>query len=169
MGRLFIRLGAVAGFIGVALGAFGAHMLRAQLSANHFVVFETGVHYQLVHALALVLVGVLMGRRPARLTAAAGWCFAQAPARPEPLPQPPPPPPPEFAGDPELEPQVTIIRRDEQVVEEVRIKGELRYVRVTPRHGRPYFLIPDGNGAPFIRRDSLDSSLKVPMWILVSF
>ena len=76
MGRLFIRLGAVAGFIGVALGAFGAHMLRAQLSANHFVVFETGVLYQMVHALALVLVGVLIGRRPARLTAAAGWCFA---------------------------------------------------------------------------------------------
>ena len=77
--------------------------------------------------------------------------------------------PPEFMGDPDLEPQVTIIRRDEQVVEEVRIKGELRYVRVTPRHGRPYYLIPDANGATFIRRDSLDSSLKVPMWVLFSW
>ena len=54
-------------------------------------------------------------------------------------------------------------------VEEVRIKGELRYVRVTPRHGRPYYLIPDANGATFIRRDSLDSSLKVPMWVLFSW
>ena len=102
------------------------------------------------------------------LTMAAGWSFAQAPSRPEPLPQPPPPPP-DVIGDPELEPQVTILRRDDQVVEEVRIKGELRYVRVTPRHGRPYFLIPDANGATFIRRDSLDSSLKVPMWVLFSF
>lgn len=102
------------------------------------------------------------------LTMATGWSFAQAPARTEPLPQPPPPPP-EFLGDPELAPQVTIIRRDEQVVEEVRINGELRYVRVTPRHGRPYFLIPDANGTTFIRRDSLDSSLKVPMWVLFSF
>ena len=37
-------------------------------------------------------------------------------------------------------------------MEEVRIKGELRYVRVTPRHGRPYFLIPDGNGDILIIR-----------------
>ena len=51
----------------------------------------------------------------------------------------------------------------------MRVKGELRYVRVTPRHGRPYFLIPDVNGATFIRRESLDSSLKVPMWVLFSF
>ena len=102
------------------------------------------------------------------LTMASGLCAAQAPAKTEPLPQPPPPPP-EFMGDPDLEPQVTIIRRDEQVVEEVRIKGELRYVRVTPRHGRPYYLIPDASGATFIRRDSLDSSLKVPMWVLFSW
>jgi hypothetical protein len=101
-------------------------------------------------------------------TMASGLCAAQAPAKTEPLPQPPPPPP-EFIGDPDLEPQVTIIRRDEQVVEEVRIKGELRYVRVTPRHGRPFYLIPDANGATFIRRDSLDSSLKVPMWVLFSW
>jgi len=100
------------------------------------------------------------------LTMAAGWSFAQAPAKTEPLP---PPPPPDVLGDQELEPQVTIIRRDDQVVEEVRVKGELQYVRVTPRHGRPYFLIPDANGATFIRRDSLDSSLKVPMWVLFSF
>ena len=102
------------------------------------------------------------------LTMVAGWSFAQAPAKTEPLPQPPPPPP-DVVSDPELEPQVTIIRRDDQVMEEVRVSGQLRYVRVTPRHGRPYFLIPDANGATFIRRDSLDSSLKVPMWVLFSF
>jgi hypothetical protein len=102
------------------------------------------------------------------VTLAVGASFAQAPAKTQPLPQPPPPPP-DVIGDADLEPQVTIIRREDQVVEEVRIKGELRYVRVTPRHGRPYFLLPDGNGATFIRRDSLDSSLKVPMWVLFSF
>jgi uncharacterized membrane protein YgdD (TMEM256/DUF423 family) len=75
MDRLFIRLGAVAGFVGVALGAFGAHALRARLSAEHLSVFETGVRYQLVHALALVLVGFLIGRRPERLTTVAGWLF----------------------------------------------------------------------------------------------
>ncbi len=75
MDSLFIRLGAVAGFVGVAFGAFGAHALRARLSTDHLAVFETGVRYQLVHALALVLVGVLIARRPARLTTAAGWFF----------------------------------------------------------------------------------------------
>jgi hypothetical protein len=102
------------------------------------------------------------------LTMVAGWSFAQAPAKTEPLPQPPPPPP-DVVSDPELEPQVTIIRRDDQVMEEVRVSGQLRYVRVTPRHGRPYFLVPDVNGTTFIRRDSLDSSVKVPMWVLFSF
>jgi hypothetical protein len=105
---------------------------------------------------------------------AAGLALAQSPVPPPPpLPPPdaaaPPPPPPNYASDPELEPQVTIIRREDQVVEEVRVNGELRYVRVTPRHGRPYFLIPDANGQAFIRRDSLDIQLKVPMWVLFSF
>ena len=112
----------------------------------------------------------MVARRPLLmllLTMAAGWSFAQVPAKTGPLPQPPPPP--DIAGDPGLEPQVTIIRREDQVIEEVRVNGELRYVRVTPRHGRAYFLIPDANGATFIRRDSLDSSLKVPMWVLFSF
>lgn len=114
---------------------------------------------------------IIRGRFFAMLALAsiAGWSFAQAPAKTEPLPTPPPPPPDVTASDVELEPQVTIIRREDQVVEEVRVRGELRYVRVTPRHGRPYFLIPDANGATFIRRDSTDSTLKVPMWVLFSF
>jgi hypothetical protein len=89
---------------------------------------------------------------------------------------PPPPPlppqgaaPPPLAGDPELEPQVTIIRRDTETVEEVRINGELKFVRVTPLHGRPYYLVPDPNGFQFIRRDSLDTGLKVPLWVLFSW
>ncbi len=94
-------------------------------------------------------------------------------------PAPPPPPlpaegavgtPPPFAGDPALEPQVTIIHRDNETVEEVRVGGELRYVRVTPRHGRPYFLVPDQNGGQFIRRDTLDTTaVKAPMWMLLSW
>ena len=92
-------------------------------------------------------------------------------------PAPPPPPlpaegasPPSFAGDPALEPQVTIIRRETETVEEVRIGGELKFVRVTPQHGRPYFLVPDGMGGQFIRRDTLDTTaVKVPMWLLLSW
>jgi len=106
---------------------------------------------------------------------AAPLCLAQAPPGPPPLPPPPiasttpPPPPPDLASDADLEPQVTIIRREGEVVEEVRIQGELRFVKVTPRNGRPYYLVPDAGGHAFLRRDSLDISLKVPMWVLFSF
>lgn len=103
------------------------------------------------------------------LALAAGSASAQGPAKAPSPAEPPPIPPPDATGDSDLAPQVTIIRRDQQVIEEVRIKGELRYIRVTPLHGRPYYLIPDVNGATYIRRDSLDSSLKVPLWVLFSF
>jgi len=103
----------------------------------------------------------------ASLMVAAAVACSQTP--PAPKVDPTPPPPPDLSGDPEVEPQVTIIRREDQVVEEVRIRGELRYIRVTPRGGRPYFLFPDQNGNTYIRRDSLDPTLKVPMWVLFSF
>jgi hypothetical protein len=103
---------------------------------------------------------------PALLFAAA-TATAQTP--PPPKVDTAPPPPPDFSGDADLEPQVTIIRRDNDVVEEVRTNGQLRYVRVTPRNGKPYYLLPDQNGNTYIRRDSLDPTLKVPMWVLFSF
>jgi uncharacterized membrane protein YgdD (TMEM256/DUF423 family) len=59
--KFFIQAGAVLGLLGVALGAFGAHALRAMLDASgRAATFETAVKYQFYHALALVMVGVLM-------------------------------------------------------------------------------------------------------------
>ncbi|WP_420146867.1 DUF423 domain-containing protein [Spirosoma sp.] len=59
--KFFIQSGAVLGLLGVAVGAFGAHALRAMLEASgRTATFETAVKYQFYHALALVLVGVLM-------------------------------------------------------------------------------------------------------------
>jgi uncharacterized membrane protein YgdD (TMEM256/DUF423 family) len=75
MERTFLFLGAVAGFTGIALGAFGAHGLRARLSPDMLAVFETGVRYHMYHALALTLTGALAGRFSPALTAAAAWCF----------------------------------------------------------------------------------------------
>ena len=89
-----------------------------------------------------------------------------APTRP---PSTTPPPLPEFGSEPELEPQVTIIRRENDTLEEVRVNGELRYIRVTPRRGKPYFLVPNGNGQTYLRYDSLDGSLKPSMWQLFSW
>ena len=46
------------GAAGVALGAFGAHALKARLAADALALWNTGVQYHLWHALGLVLVGV---------------------------------------------------------------------------------------------------------------
>jgi len=98
---------------------------------------------------------------------------AQAQTPPPVVPPPPPMPQsaPEIAGDPELEPQVTIIRRDNETREEVRVNGQLRYIKVTPRFGPPYYLVPTGTGSggPFLRYDSLDTGLRPPMWLLFSW
>ena len=74
--KFFIQSGAVLGLLGVALGAFGAHALRASLTASgRLDTFETAVKYQFYHALALVLVGVLIeqfGSNPA-IVKLLGW------------------------------------------------------------------------------------------------
>ncbi len=76
MDRTFIFIGALLGFIGVALGAFGAHFLKARLSTEMLTVFETGVRYHLIHAVALLAAAALADRVSDRLVAAAGWLFA---------------------------------------------------------------------------------------------
>jgi Protein of unknown function (DUF2782) len=105
--------------------------------------------------------------------ALAAMAHAQPVPPPPPMPAQPyspgavPPPPQNAVVDPELEPQVTIIRRDTETVEEVRVGGELRYVRVTPRLGRPYYLVP--RAGRLQRFDTLDTGLSVPMWQLFSW
>jgi uncharacterized membrane protein YgdD (TMEM256/DUF423 family) len=75
MDRTFLLLGSVAAFLAVTLGAFGAHALRGRLSPEMLAVFETGVRYHMYHALALLLVGLTMGRMGGWLIQTAGWCF----------------------------------------------------------------------------------------------
>ncbi len=64
IGRGFVLAGAVAAFVGVALGAFGAHALREtlHLAPRWMAVWETGVQYHLTHALALLFVGLAADR-----------------------------------------------------------------------------------------------------------
>jgi uncharacterized membrane protein YgdD (TMEM256/DUF423 family) len=75
MDRTFLLVGAVAGFLGVGLGAFGAHGLRGRVSPDMLAVFETGVRYHMYHALALLLTSLLMARMGGWLVSTAGWCF----------------------------------------------------------------------------------------------
>jgi uncharacterized membrane protein YgdD (TMEM256/DUF423 family) len=74
-GRRFFRIGAILGGLGVAAGAFGAHGLRTLVSAEDLVIFETGVRYHLIHALAILAAAWAAGRFPGRAAAVAGWLF----------------------------------------------------------------------------------------------
>lgn len=92
---------------------------------------------------------------------------AQLPAGLQPIPEPPPPP--GLQLDPALEPQVTISRRGEDKVEEFRMNGKLYMIRVTPPHGVPYYLVDEKGDGRMSRQESLDSGLRVPMWVIHSF
>ena len=77
MDRIFFMIGAIAGGIGVGLGAFGAHGLRERLTPELLAIFETGVRYHMYHALALAAAAWAVTRWPnSGLPVAAGWLFA---------------------------------------------------------------------------------------------
>lgn len=60
MNKLFLLSGIVLAGLGVAIGAFGAHALKAHLQlTNRVETFETGVQYQFYHALALIIIGII--------------------------------------------------------------------------------------------------------------
>jgi uncharacterized membrane protein YgdD (TMEM256/DUF423 family) len=89
--QTFLVLGAIFGFIAAAIGAFGSHALRSKLTPDRVATFETGVRYQMWHALALFVVVIVEAWTPsggspsfilvadrggAPLLFAAGWLFA---------------------------------------------------------------------------------------------
>jgi uncharacterized membrane protein YgdD (TMEM256/DUF423 family) len=75
MDRTFMFIGALMGFVGVGLGAFGAHGLKGRLSPDMLAIFETGVRYQMYHALALLALAAVMPRIEGRAVLVAGWSF----------------------------------------------------------------------------------------------
>jgi uncharacterized membrane protein YgdD (TMEM256/DUF423 family) len=66
LSRLFVFLGGVLGALGVALGAIGAHALESQLTSDQLETYHTAVLYQMVHAMGMILVGLLHLHRPLR-------------------------------------------------------------------------------------------------------
>jgi uncharacterized membrane protein YgdD (TMEM256/DUF423 family) len=61
MDKKIISTGEILGMIAIILGAFGAHALKKVLSIDELATFETGVKYQMYHALFLVIVGMMTG------------------------------------------------------------------------------------------------------------
>ncbi|HET9949026.1 MAG TPA: DUF423 domain-containing protein [Longimicrobiales bacterium] len=73
--RTFFVLGSALAALAVGLGAFGAHALRARLSAADLATFEVGVRYQMYHALALLAVAWAVERWGPGPASWAGWLF----------------------------------------------------------------------------------------------
>ncbi|HZV99329.1 MAG TPA: DUF2782 domain-containing protein [Methylophilaceae bacterium] len=108
------------------------------------------IHALLVLALALPLLA--MAAEPPKL---------------EPLPEPPPPPAGMESAD--VEPQVTITKRGEDKVEEYRINGELYMQKITPPHGKPYYLMREDQDGGWSRMDGPNPPLIIPKWVLFNF
>ncbi|AFZ45116.1 protein of unknown function DUF423 [Halothece sp. PCC 7418] len=77
MVRIFCAIAAIFGGTSVAAGAFASHALQDQLSTRALEIFETGAKYQMYHALALLIVALLLSRAEASQTSllAAGFAF----------------------------------------------------------------------------------------------
>lgn len=87
----------------------------------------------------------------------------------QPLPAVPPPPPEMVPFDAALEPQVTIMKRGEETVEEFRVQGKLYMIKVTPAHGVPYYLMDNQGDGNFMRMETMDTGLRVPQWVIGTF
>lgn len=79
-----------------------------------------------------------------------------------------PPPPPPGLGDQEgIEPEVRIIQREDQTVEEYSINGQVYMIKVTPKNAPPYYLIDsDGDGSLESSPTEIEPNLLIPSWVL---
>ena len=64
MKSVFLFLGALCALIGVGMGAFGAHALKASLSPEQLSIYQTGVSYQMWHALGLIGIALALLQAP---------------------------------------------------------------------------------------------------------
>ncbi len=95
--------------------------------------------------------------------------WAEEEVKLEDLPDAPPPPSIIDSGE-TLEPEVTIIRKDEEVIEEYRVNGNLYMVKITPVVGPSYYLIDkDGDGQMETNMSEIYEDFTVPQWVIFSW
>jgi uncharacterized membrane protein YgdD (TMEM256/DUF423 family) len=75
MQKLFLSVAAGSGAVAVMLGAMGAHALKAKITAEQLLTYETAVKYQMYHTLGLLIIALLMDKLDARLLGYSGWLF----------------------------------------------------------------------------------------------
>jgi uncharacterized membrane protein YgdD (TMEM256/DUF423 family) len=62
----YLKIGAFAAMLAVVFGAFGAHMLKDRLTPDELVIYQTGVQYQMFHAIGILLIALLIDRLPSQ-------------------------------------------------------------------------------------------------------
>lgn len=75
MQKIFLLIGTILAGLAVALGAFGAHGLKRLVDAETVGIYQTGVQYQMYHALALLALGILGDRISNQFLGYAGFLF----------------------------------------------------------------------------------------------
>jgi len=104
------------------------------------------------------------------LSSVAGACFAADAPPPDFKQLPSPPALDANTQDADMEPQVTITRKKDVVIEEYRVGGKLFKIKVTPKIGKPYYLVDERGDGQFSRQDGPDgSSLRPPQWVIHQF
>lgn len=73
--RIFLIIGAIFGFLSVALGAFGAHLLEGNLSEDKLKTWEKAVNYQMFHTVPIIIAGLLLTKAQLSSLVWAGWLF----------------------------------------------------------------------------------------------
>lgn len=127
--------------------------------------------------LALALARTAFRIAALALTATVTGAMAQAPAdNPIALPTPGLPAAPAHGAYPGaypgegIEPEVTIIETESEVITEYRIRGKLYMVKIDPLVGPPYFMFDtDGDGQLDAEEDRGVHNLSVPQWLLFSW
>lgn len=83
---------------------------------------------------------------------------------------PPPPVLDKSAVDEEMEPQVTIVQKQDMLVEEYRLAGKLYQIKVIPKVGAPYYLVDESGDGKFTRQDGPDAAnMRPPRWVIFRF
>lgn len=92
---------------------------------------------------------------------------AQPPANVEPL-EDIPPPPKSLDEEVNAEPQITIIKKGAETVEEYRMNGELYMMKITPEHGVPYYLHKEDQEGGWVNTGPT-RPLSIPKWVIFRF
>lgn len=90
--------------------------------------------------------------------------------QPAPVNMPEPPVlPAGVSDDPNFEPEIVLTEKDGEKHEEYKIQGKTYMIKVTPKHGVPYYLVDERGDGMFSRQESTDSGVRVPRWVIHTF